>query len=158
MTTKDKHGNLTAREGCDRCVCGNKYWEDDACIDCKRTIQQARLEIHREVWDMPTLAESHPEILQWLAKRYDVDFDMAGQVVVMHRVGGMLFRVEHMDTFDVREAVDRLLQRAVLAAGIEHWTDATESRGCSVCGYSTKVCAGHPRHLFTPERIIHEVE
>lgn len=30
----DVHGNLVAREGCDRCSCGCKYWEKDHCIDC----------------------------------------------------------------------------------------------------------------------------
>jgi hypothetical protein len=29
-----RHGNLTAESGCDRCWCGNKYWEFDRCIDC----------------------------------------------------------------------------------------------------------------------------
>lgn len=26
--------NAVAREGCDRCYCGCKYWEGDRCIDC----------------------------------------------------------------------------------------------------------------------------
>jgi hypothetical protein len=30
----DVHGNLVAREGVDRCTCGNKYWEQDRCVDC----------------------------------------------------------------------------------------------------------------------------
>ena len=30
----DFHGNKIAEEGCDRCDCGCKYWEDDCCIDC----------------------------------------------------------------------------------------------------------------------------
>jgi hypothetical protein len=30
----DAHGNLIAREGCDRSTCGCKYWEGDHCIDC----------------------------------------------------------------------------------------------------------------------------
>ena len=30
----DKHGNYVAHEGCDRCECGSKYWENDTCIDC----------------------------------------------------------------------------------------------------------------------------
>lgn len=30
----DKHGNVLAQEGCDRCACGSKYWEFDLCIDC----------------------------------------------------------------------------------------------------------------------------
>lgn len=24
----------TAQEGCDRCECGSKYWENDRCVDC----------------------------------------------------------------------------------------------------------------------------
>lgn len=31
---KDRHGNVVAQEGCDRCSCGCKYWENDRCIDC----------------------------------------------------------------------------------------------------------------------------
>lgn len=30
----DRHGNRIAREGCTRCPCGSKYWENDACVDC----------------------------------------------------------------------------------------------------------------------------
>lgn len=30
----DKHGNRLAREGCDRCACGCKYWESDRCVSC----------------------------------------------------------------------------------------------------------------------------
>src|SRR5262245_24193610 len=26
--------NQTATEGCSRCECGCKYWENDRCIDC----------------------------------------------------------------------------------------------------------------------------
>jgi hypothetical protein len=33
-------GNKEAREGCDRCYCGCKYWEHDTCIDCGTTIAQ----------------------------------------------------------------------------------------------------------------------
>lgn len=32
--------NKEAREGRDRCYCGCKYWEDDACIDCGTSIQE----------------------------------------------------------------------------------------------------------------------
>ena len=32
--TPDKHGNRFAREGCDRCECGAKYWERDVCVSC----------------------------------------------------------------------------------------------------------------------------
>lgn len=27
-------GSLVAQEGCDRCYCGCKYWENDTCVDC----------------------------------------------------------------------------------------------------------------------------
>jgi DNA-directed RNA polymerase subunit N (RpoN/RPB10) len=30
----DRLGNKIALEGCDRCYCGCKYWENDKCIDC----------------------------------------------------------------------------------------------------------------------------
>lgn len=30
---------LQAREGCDRCYCGCKYWENDRCIDCGISIR-----------------------------------------------------------------------------------------------------------------------
>lgn len=33
--------NVIAREGCDRCVCGCKYWENDRCIDCGTLITEA---------------------------------------------------------------------------------------------------------------------
>ena len=32
------HGNLLARSGYDRCVCGNKYFEHDKCIDCGKHV------------------------------------------------------------------------------------------------------------------------
>lgn len=30
----DRLGNQFAEEGCDRCTCGCKYWENDRCVDC----------------------------------------------------------------------------------------------------------------------------
>lgn len=33
-TRPDEHGNVIAKEGCTRCDCGAKYWENDQCIDC----------------------------------------------------------------------------------------------------------------------------
>jgi hypothetical protein len=33
-------GNKIAQEGCDRCFCGCKYWENDRCIDCGTHINQ----------------------------------------------------------------------------------------------------------------------
>ena len=40
----DKHNNILAREGVDRCWCGCKYWENDNCIDCGTDIVKARIE------------------------------------------------------------------------------------------------------------------
>lgn len=34
----DRLGNVKAREGCDRCYCGCKYWENDRCVDCNTSI------------------------------------------------------------------------------------------------------------------------
>lgn len=31
--------NTFAREGCDQCYCGCKYWENDKCIDCGTMIE-----------------------------------------------------------------------------------------------------------------------
>src|SRR5258708_6948257 len=36
-----KLGNIEAREGCDRCSCGCKYWENDRCIDCGEHVRHA---------------------------------------------------------------------------------------------------------------------
>lgn len=30
-------GNKVRDSGCDRCLCGCKYWEHDRCIDCGGT-------------------------------------------------------------------------------------------------------------------------
>ena len=40
----DEHGNQIALEGCDRCVCGCKYWEKDRCVDCGLFVLEARVE------------------------------------------------------------------------------------------------------------------
>ena len=36
----DQHGNKIAKEGCDRCYCGCKYWENDKCIDCGQHVSK----------------------------------------------------------------------------------------------------------------------
>jgi hypothetical protein len=36
----DQLGNEIAREGCDRCFCGVKYWEFDRCVDCGTHIDE----------------------------------------------------------------------------------------------------------------------
>ena len=35
----DNLGNINAEEGCTRCQCGCKYWENDICIDCGTTVE-----------------------------------------------------------------------------------------------------------------------
>lgn len=67
------------------------------------------LAVHRATWDMPALNETRPDIIDWLAERYRVDFDMASQVVVVHLPSG---RPEFFETTDVRVAVETLLRRA----------------------------------------------
>lgn len=69
---------------------------------------------HREVWDMPTLGETQPEILDHLAARYDVVFPemFTGQVYVITKATGAM---EKMGTTDVREAVATLLEREISA-------------------------------------------
>jgi hypothetical protein len=39
--------NTIAQEGCDRCVCGCKYWENDRCIDCGTHINQVPQEVRQ---------------------------------------------------------------------------------------------------------------
>jgi hypothetical protein len=36
----DGFGNINAREGCDRCACGCKYWEDDYCVSCGISVER----------------------------------------------------------------------------------------------------------------------
>ncbi len=36
----DQHGNVIAREGCDQCICGSKYWENDRCLDCNTHVSK----------------------------------------------------------------------------------------------------------------------
>jgi hypothetical protein len=37
FTVPDSRGNHVRVEGCDRCYCGCKYWENDRCVDCGGT-------------------------------------------------------------------------------------------------------------------------
>lgn len=39
MIATDTHGNRYAQEGCDRCSCGCKYWENDRCVDCNKLLR-----------------------------------------------------------------------------------------------------------------------
>ena len=38
FTVPDSRGNHVRVEGCDRCACGCKYWENDTCVDCGSTV------------------------------------------------------------------------------------------------------------------------
>lgn len=48
MIEQSKHfpngplNNEIALEGCDRCACGCKYWENDECVDCGTGIEAVR--------------------------------------------------------------------------------------------------------------------
>lgn len=70
---------------------------------------------HREVWDMPTLMEQEPEVLQHLDSKYEVHFGIASEVIVVHRNP---HKVEGFPTNDVREVVAILLEREVAAEGV----------------------------------------
>jgi hypothetical protein len=37
---RERHGNTVARSGYDRCTCGNKYFEQDKCIDCNKHVTE----------------------------------------------------------------------------------------------------------------------
>lgn len=52
----DKHGNVEAEEGVDRCGCGAKYWENDRCVSCGEKFRPAEIEdedqwVVQAVWD-----------------------------------------------------------------------------------------------------------
>jgi hypothetical protein len=64
----DKHGNLIAREGCDICGCGCKYWEDDTCVDCGTHVKHAL---------QPELPETSNSIIA-LVREDDVEHDPWG--------------------------------------------------------------------------------
>jgi hypothetical protein len=37
----DGFGNINADEGCTRCVCGCKYWENDYCVSCGISVERS---------------------------------------------------------------------------------------------------------------------
>lgn len=86
------------------------------------TVEQM-LATHREVWDMPTLAEKHPEILKHLDAKYEVHFGMFSDVIVYHRATRT---PEGFETTDVRVAVETLLEREVAALIREQHEEASD--------------------------------
>jgi hypothetical protein len=60
------------------------------------------LAAHREVWDMPTLCESRPDVLAWLEARFEVHFGMMSDVIIVDKATG---RPTGHPTTDVREAL-----------------------------------------------------
>ena len=72
------------------------------------------LAAHTECWDMPTLAERHPEVLTHLAERYEVHFGMVSEILVIDKTTGVHEWMKDLDgrpCFDVRVAVETLLCR-----------------------------------------------
>jgi hypothetical protein len=67
----DKHGNLIAREGQDRCGCGCKYWEHDVCTDCGTHVKHAL---------QPELPETENPIIA-LVREDDVEHDPWGTAI-----------------------------------------------------------------------------
>ena len=88
---------------------------DDAVSASDREVLAARLQrlqaeraliVHRQVWDMPSLAERHPEVLNWLMSRFEVHFGMMSEVIIEDLVER---RVRPFATNDVRVALETLL-------------------------------------------------
>jgi hypothetical protein len=72
------------------------------------------LAAHTECWDMPTLAEKHPEVIEHLSARYEIHFGMVSEVLVIDKVTGVHEWMQALDgkpCFDVRVAVETLLVR-----------------------------------------------
>lgn len=70
------------------------------------------LAVHRETWDMPTFAERHPAMLEWIAERWGVLFpeDFTGQVYLyLVDLSDESQPVRKMDTTDVRVALEAVL-------------------------------------------------
>ncbi|MBS44495.1 MAG: hypothetical protein CMH83_15295 [Nocardioides sp.] len=76
-------------------------------------VLRAYLDAHRLVWDMPSLAEIHPEVLAHLEARYEVADSGPADTGIRHLATG---RVEVFATTDLRSVVDSLLTRELLAA------------------------------------------
>jgi hypothetical protein len=45
----DGFGNINAREGCDRCACGCKYWEDDKCVSCGMLWEVRQIQMQADI-------------------------------------------------------------------------------------------------------------
>jgi hypothetical protein len=71
------------------------------------------LAVHRETWDMPTFAERHPAMLEWIAERWGVLFpeDFTGQVYLylVDLSDESQPPVRKMGTTDVRVALEAVL-------------------------------------------------
>ncbi len=77
------------------------HWIAAGCTACTLTTADV-LAVHREVWDMPTLAETRPDVIAWLAQRFEVHFGMMSDVIIVDLATG---RPTGHPTTDVREAL-----------------------------------------------------
>jgi hypothetical protein len=68
---------------------------------------------HAAVWDMPTLAADHTDVIDWLMTRYEAHFDSASQVVILDKATGTATRHQ---TNDVRMALYDTLLKEVHAS------------------------------------------
>lgn len=72
------------------------------------------LALHTETWDMPSLMEQHPEVIEHLDRRYEIHFGMCSEILVIHKDSGAHEWMKALDgkpCFDVRVAVETLLVR-----------------------------------------------
>lgn len=79
-------------------------------MDEPRLSAAQMLDLHREVWDMPTLTEQYPSIVEHIADRYEGHFDM---FIVVPKDTGI---PEGFTTTDVRVLVETLLAREAATA------------------------------------------
>lgn len=72
------------------------------------------LALHTECWDMPTLAERHPAVIEHLSAKYEIHFGAVSEILVIHKTTGVHEWMQALDgkpCFDVRVAVETLLCR-----------------------------------------------
>lgn len=67
---EDQHGNIVADEGMTLCVCGCKYWENDACIDCGMSPERLWIIQHAQQAKVMLDLSLNVKITSWL--HYDL--------------------------------------------------------------------------------------
>lgn len=71
-------GNVLAEEGCTRCACGCKYWENDTCIDCGT----------KYVLNADVIVDSLPKGYRWATETEALNWGHFSDSMVQVRKGG----------------------------------------------------------------------